>query len=178
MKQIDARDFGTPERHRQSKVIQIALESERLQIAKAAFECVLDRYLDRAQIHERQHEAGIRLRNLWHRSVLPASTTGAYASAVSGGGDAADTAGARRKLQEALIESGLAVRSHDRPAMLLVILRERKQVFPDKLPWRLTPMGHIAVAVCGFDEWAGGTDRLMSLRAGLSELADYWQLEH
>src|SRR5690348_17872835 len=60
--------------------------------------------------------AGLRLRHLWRRSVLPASTTGAYAPAVSGGGDAADTADARRKLQEALLESGLAVRSHDHAA--------------------------------------------------------------
>ena len=178
MKPVQPQDHGTPERHKQSPVIQVALESERLPVAKALIECVLDRYQERSQISDRQHEAGIRIRHLWRKAVLPASTTGAYGPAVSGGGDSADTADARQKLANALLGAPLATRIHDRASFLLVLTRNGSQVFPEKLPWRLLPIGHIVIAVCGFDEWAGGTLRLVHLREGLTALADYWQIEH
>ena len=176
MKPTDARDFGTPERHRQSKVIQLALESERLQIAKAAIECRLDWYHDRMLIIDRQHEAGIRIRHLFRRAILPASTTGSYGPAVSGGGDNADTAGARIKLSHALCGAGLATRNSDR-AMFRILTVDGEQRWPDFLPMRLLELGHIIMAVCGLDEWAGGAGRLSALRVGLTNLADWWQLE-
>lgn len=181
----DARDFGPKARHDRGDLTEVALDVDWLKNAKAKFECVLDRYQDRAQISDRQHEAGTRLRHLWRRAILPPSTTGGYAPPVSGGGDAADTAGARKKLANALLGAyvkttgeHIAQRSPISGKWLLVITRTGKQHFPETMPWRLLPLGHILLAVCGFDEWAGGTQRLVDLREGLSALADYWQIEH
>lgn len=163
-------------RHPHSPVEGVALESERLLVAKAVIECRLDWYLDRMLITDRQHEAGTRIRHLWLRAIMPPSTTGSYGPAISGGGDTCDTALARTRLANALIDARLAFRDRSAPQMM-VILISGVQRFPDKLPMRLYPDGHIVLAVCGFDEWAGGARRLQQLRGGLTALADYWELE-
>lgn len=42
----------------------------------------------------------------------------------------------------------------------------------------LTPAQQaVVIAVCAMDEWAGGTERLATLRRGLTALADYWQID-
>lgn len=174
----EPRDFGTPERHKQSKVIQVALESERLPIAKAAIECRLDWYWDRMLIIDRQHEAGIRIRHMFRRAILPQATTSPY-GAISGFGygGSDEQADSRQKLFSALRGAGLATSYNDHPTQFRILTVGGEQRFPEKYPIRLLDLGHIVMAVCGLDEWAGGSGRLMSLRVGLTNLADYWHLE-
>jgi hypothetical protein len=145
--------------------------------ARALVECVLDSYHTRMQINDRQLEAGLRLRALWRGAVYSESVTAAWAEAVSGGGSGGTTRGdAIWALRRALLGADLAdQRDQDMP--LLVITSKGEFAEPVTMPVRLRPAGHIVVAVCGIDEWAGGTRRLMALREGLTGLADYWKLE-
>lgn len=169
-------DYGTRERWLKGDVVTVGLESERLQIAKATLECRLDWYERRALISERQHEAGMRARHLFRRAIFPPSCTSSYAQVSGRGGNTPDMEESRQRLRNALIGASLAV-SDGRRSQFRILMIKGEQRFPDFLPLRLKGIGHVVMAVCGLDEWAGGSQRLMQLREGLGNLADYWQLE-
>lgn len=171
-------DLGTPELHKRLPVTQVHLDSERIPVAKVVIECVLDRYLERAQLVDRQHEAGIKLRRLWRQATLQPSVIGSYAPAISGGGDFTDASGARRHLAEALVEASLATIAQDAEPLIVFRVSDRgeERAHPTGLKGRLklNQTGHTVVSVCGFDEWAGGMRRLAELRDGLTDLANFW----
>lgn len=84
---------------------------------------------------------------------------------------------ARKDLGEALLGARLGKRTSDWQPMI-VITRTSQQIFAVKAKFQFTAIGHIVVAVCGLDEWAGGTQRLMSMREGLTALANHWNLSY
>jgi hypothetical protein len=136
-------------------------------------ECILDRYLHRSLIHDRQHKAGMVFRGAWLRAALPCATTSAYGEQRGRGGGS--TFDARITLRRILIEGKLGKESPRDEPLITTMTRERFDCV--RLPVILNQRGHVALAVCGLDEWAGGTRRLDSLREGLTDLADYWGLE-
>jgi hypothetical protein len=135
-------------------------------------ECVVDRYHVRMQINDRQRDAGIRFRALWRCAVIEPATTSAYGERQGGGGGSIPLKDARVAARHALLGADLAKQSPAEP------IRVRDEIFyPAWLNAVLLPAGLVTVAVCGADEWAGGTRRLMMLRDGLTALADYWGME-
>lgn len=137
-------------------------------------ECRLDTYWLRAQILDRQYDAGMRLRRLLRTALLPQSVTSSYGFARGGGDGAGPRIDSRSTLRKVFLEAGLAV-EHEQDQKLY-ITSSNSYVNPTRGNVTLTPMAEILVCVCGFDEFAGGSARLNELRKGLTLLADYWKL--
>jgi hypothetical protein len=175
------RDYGTPERAEKDGGVRIearAVTPGGVIVdygAHVAAECVVDRYHHRCQIIDRQHEAGIRLRKLWRAAVIEPSVTASYGELRGGGDGVASTADARAKLRTVLLDAGLAVEGPKSPVIVKTLSGEKLETV--SMPWTLTPDGCVAVSVCGYDEWAGGTRRLEQLRRALTALADHWKIE-
>jgi hypothetical protein len=143
--------------------------------SQALVECVIDRYHERSQINDRQKEAGNRMRALWRGAVYAPMTTAGWGERVQGSAGGLSRSEAIAALRRTLLGAGLADQTGDDTAVL-VLTFNGELAQPVTLPVRLRPAGHVVVAVCGIDEWAGGTRRLASLREGLTQLADYWKI--
>jgi hypothetical protein len=171
-------DPGAPTKERlaHGRVISVPTEDAGVFARKAVVECVLDRYWRRMQITDRQFGAGEKFRSMWIAAVHEPSVTSSYGERRGKGGGAITGSDARKVMRRALLEAGLAVNADSAP--LLVMTKDGSRYEPVELPVRLRNPGHLVVSVCGLDEWAGGTARLMMLREGLSLLADYWGFEH
>lgn len=169
-------DHGTVQRATHGGLDLVALDSERVLVAKTRDECVLDRYWHRAQLVDRQHAAGCRLRGLWMGAARSPSVTSPYGEERGNGiGDGEGASRARSALNRVLLDSRLA--RHAANGEILVSSASGEKRWPVTLPLRLTDHGHVTISVCGLDEWAGGTRRLDMLREGLGMLADYWKIE-
>lgn len=168
----EAIDYGpTKERARRSPMADVPTDIPGITAKQALIECVLDRYEHRGQITERQHEAGLRFRSIFRRAAMPPSVTSSY-GAPQGMGSLYD---GRRRLRRVLVEAGLG-RAIDLPEPLIAT-QTHERFDAIEMPVSLYPKGHVAIAVCGLDEWAGGTRRLVMLREALTDLADYWGIE-
>jgi hypothetical protein len=119
--------------------------------AKAKVECILDAYWRRCQIVDRQHEAGLVFRTYWHRAQGAPRVTTRYDLSPRFRGAATDAVSVARSDAQRRLENALGALS--------------------------AAQRTVVVAVCGMDEWAGGTDRLDTLRRGLTALADLWRIE-
>lgn len=113
-------------------------------------ECILDAYWRRMQIIDRQREAGMLFRTVWLRSVQMPRVSADYGTrvAMSTGSD----------------ELPVVVASAKRRVADLSRMLNREQLA-------------VVIAVCGMDEWAGGTKRLDDLRDGLTRMADVLRIE-
>jgi hypothetical protein len=136
---------------------------------------VLDAYLRRGMIRRREHEAGQSVSALWRRFVLPPAVTASYGQARGGGGGLAPGVDASRLFFETMHRAGLAQPAADL-APLEIRGASKTFVEPAMARYVLTAVGHVVVAVCGYEEWAGGTRRIEHLRAGLGRLADHWRI--
>lgn len=136
--------------------------------------CKIETYHLRFQLIDRQFEAGMKFASLWRRGSLPQSVTANYGDAMGGGGGADISIDAREHIRDAMIGAGMA---HEVDEAFPVKDTSAQIIrFPVRGAVRLTKMGNIVIAVCGFDEWAGGTERLQLLREGLTRLADHWRI--
>jgi len=147
-------DLGTPERANHGGISLEPVDRDlrgnvRQMRAHVRVECVLDAYWTRCQIIDRQREAGLRFRDLWERSTTVPRVTARYDERTPAGGSADATA----RIQDA--KERLASALRQMPAQEAMV----------------------TIAVCGHNEWAGGTRRLEALRRGLTSLADYWRIE-
>lgn len=136
---------------------------------------VLDAYQRRRLISTRQFDAGCHLAKLFHAAIHLPAVTASYGAPRGSGGGVDSGVDARRLLWSTLVHAGLAVAVEGN--VPFVVTRrasvDREQV---RGPIVLNGAGNIAIAVCGYDEWAGGTRRLETLRRGLDGLADLWQI--
>jgi hypothetical protein len=115
-------------------------------------ECVIDAYWHRCQVIDRQHQAGQVFRTYWYRAHGVQRVTSRYDAGprLRGGGDGDGASASRLDAQRRLTAA-------------CTILTPAQQA--------------VVIAVCGMDEWAGGTERLATLRRGLTALADFWQID-
>lgn len=172
-------DYGTAERASKGSVVvedRTATPGGVViaQGARALVECVVDAYWKRCQIVDRQHAAGIRIRQMYRAAMLPGAVTASYGERRGGGGGIDSTSDARAALRSVLLRSGLA--SEAPAAPLKVTTHQCDVIEPVAFPLALRPAGHVVLSVCGLDEWAGGTRRLDLLREGLAALANHWRI--
>lgn len=113
---------------------------------RANAECKLDAYWNRMLITWKQYQAGMVIRRLWIAAHMQPNVTGSYGDRISGSGDWMATCNDAKK-------------------------RLRKAV--DGLSWSLRG---VVLFVCGDDDWAGGTRRLVALRKGLDLLAEHFKI--
>ncbi len=113
--------------------------------ARVKVDCTLDRYHERAQITDRQLQAGLRFREAWHHAIRAPAVTSAYGERLFGRSDDATASGVDGR---ARVNAALACLTQ--------------------------PQQTVIIDVCGTDAWAGGTHRLAELRSGLTVLADWW----
>lgn len=173
-------DFGSSQRTAKSAHAVVAADlspggiplTYRVQILEPT---VLDSYLRRRVISPREHEAGATLASIFTRAIHLPAVTAAYGECRGGGGGADTGIDGRKRLYAVLIKAGLAVRlQHEQP--LVIELRDRVEREPIMGAIGLTNTGHIAISVCGYNEWAGGTRRIAGLRKALGALADLWEI--
>ena len=150
-------DLGPAERSRQQGGLDLEpvardLRDNATQMrAKAKVECILDAYWRRCQIIDRQHEAGLVFRTYWHRAQGAPRVTTRYDLSPRFRAIDSEAPNVARTDAQRRLENALGALSKAQRA--------------------------VVVAVCGMDEWAGGTDRLDTLRRGLTALADLWRIE-
>lgn len=130
--------------------------------------CPLDAYRRRGVLDARQHDAGTWLARCFRKAVHQPSMTTCYGERLGGGGGADPMLDGRNTLWRVLRASGLA-RGPDTGAADAAPGKARASVV-------LTPMGEVAINVCGMEEWAGGTRNLAKLRAALDALADHLRI--
>jgi hypothetical protein len=167
-------DTGTPERAQHGGVViegqdGTALDDDGRRVIRARIEaeCVVDRYHARMLLTDAQHDAGLRFRRLWRAAALPVAVVASYGDTRGGGGRVDSGTDARAALRSAVLDSGLGRESAAEPLRVLQV---------ETRPYHLEPAGQVVVAVCGLDEWAGGSRRLELLRTGLAALAHYWRI--
>lgn len=150
-------DLGPAERAQQKGGLEVEpvardLRGNATQMrAKAKVECILDAYWRRCQIVDRQHEAGLVFRTYWHRAQGQPRVTTRYDPSPRFRAVDTDAPNVARTDAQRRLENALGALSKAQRA--------------------------VVVSVCGMDEWAGGTDRLDTLRRGLTALADLWRIE-
>lgn len=133
--------------------------------------CPLDAYLRRGLLEQRQHDAGLWLARCFRRAVHQPSMVANYGERLGGGGGSDPMVDGRNALWRVLLATGLAeegaaaatIKTHSRVYDVLPGARARVV---------LTPPGHVALSVCGLEEWAGGTRNLARLRTALDKVAD------
>lgn len=167
-------DVGPAERHQHGDTAFAPRADDRgrvVQGARATATCPLDAYLLRGQIDWRQHDAGSTLHRLYRAAIASPPLVSRYKARVDGGGGAnyAPT-GPSRHVLRVLLEAGLAERKRS-VTPLLIEGRSGQHQEPLEAGITLNGKGHIVMAVCALEEWAGGTRRLDKLREGLSALA-------
>ncbi|MBP2227552.1 hypothetical protein J2847_000832 [Azospirillum agricola] len=137
----------------------------------------LDAYRRRGVVDERQHEAGMWLARCFRRAVLQPSMIAVYGERMGGGGGADPMLDGRNILWNFLLASGLAVRGGGAEAAK-ADARVREALPGARSPLVVTPLGHVALSVCGLEEWAGGTRNLNKLRSALDKVADHLRIGH
>lgn len=147
----DIIDLGTPERARHGGVeVLDRVEGPDGGIvprrAHVKVECVLDAYWHRCQISDPQRAAGLKFRELFEIVAHMSRVTAKY-------GDRMPT--------------GL----RDEVSSRAIAARDTLKAAHQKLGMQKSA---VLVAVCGMNEWAGGTRRLNTLRDALSDLARDW----
>lgn len=173
---LEMRAVGvTEDRRRHDVVILEETMTAGQRRARVRTECTIDRYHERMQINDRQHGAGIKLRGIWQRAAHVPAVTGSYGESRGNGGGIGTGIDARAALRDALEGAYLAKRMNAQYAPLF-LTEKGKHLWMERMPSALKPAGQVAEAVCGLDEWAGGTMRLMLLREALTALADYWKI--
>jgi len=172
-------DYGTPHRIRKGDaVVRPDIDPNGAKIVRAVVTepTPLDRYHHRGQLSDRQFEAGQHLAELFHRAITLPRVTATFSptGGGSGVGHVVDTnVDARRKLWSLLVASGLGHYIDD-GTVFEVQRRSGRRSLDIRGPVGLNELGHLVVAVVGFEDWAGGTRRLDKLRAGLDAMADHW----
>lgn len=152
---VDA-DYGPPERHQHGVelvVVAIGPGKATSKAARAKYEHVLDRYLERDLIDRMQHEAGMKVRAYWELATLLPQNVSMKLDRGHGGHDTGNTPlaviNASSRLQEV-----------------------RKRVSPEVYA--------CLIAVCGHGEWATNAaprHRAMRLmREGLDAAAYVWRM--
>ncbi len=111
---------------------------------RAMAECVLDAYVIRSVINLLEYKAGIRFRKAYLRAVLHIKT---HDSGVGHHGD--------------LEHAALTLTESEQ------ILRQAYEVL-DMMEKA------VIIAVCGHDDWSGGTYRVKALHSGLAKLIKLW----
>ena len=142
---IDGVDYGAETVNKPiSKGTRLDPRGDRVQGAVLAAESWLDRYHQRGQLDDAQHEAGLRFRRAWQAAGLTPHVTGSYGHRISGGGGCFMTArtDASRLVMDACRVTG--VRSG------------------------------VLVDVCGLDQGAGSAKRIGWLQEALLILAREW----
>jgi hypothetical protein len=116
--------------------------------------CPLDAYLRRNLIDWRQHDAGSWLARTHRRAVRSGPVGSAFQERVQGGSTGNNPfVGSLHEMRRNMLAAGLAFEADDGAISLTV-------------------PGRIAVMVCCYEEWAGGTRNLDRLRDALDRLAD------
>lgn len=144
--------LATPERMRQQGgvVDDCFVECNRVGATlirhKARSECKLDGYFLSGKIDKGEHAAGMKFRSAWLTKVHGIKTHDST-QPTFGGGDAG-SAIERLTISERVLKQAYAqLEAHQ---------------------------SLIVVKVCGADEFAGGRDKLISLRSALDQLARLW----
>jgi hypothetical protein len=158
-----ATDLGPTERYQHDKISVVPATGTDEQPAQAGqkqarveTQSLLDRYMRRELIEQREFDAGQKLYRLWRKSGSPFTVVGTYGVDVRGGGD-----GSAEKQAEAWHAYCGACNAMGRR------------------------LAAVVVRVCCYDEPAHTASRaqgnskdagLALLRAGLDELADHWRM--
>lgn len=170
----------TPERLRQSAhLVEVRDRSDNgapLSLGVRVLDaCPLDAYLRRGMLDPRQHDAGQWLARCFRRAVHQPSMVANYGERLGGGGGSDPMLDGRNTLWRVLLVTGLA-----EPGSAAAPLKTHSRIY-ETLPGTrarvvLTPAGHVALSVCGLEEWAGGTRNLAKLRTALDTLADHLRI--
>ncbi|MEJ0061656.1 MAG: hypothetical protein WDO70_00245 [Alphaproteobacteria bacterium] len=145
-------DASTPERQRRNggiarEVIARDNHGEAMMFRfKAAIDCALDAYFQRGVLTQTEYMAGMKFRHAYLRAVL--------------------------KVRVEDIDSG----SHGDPEMSFLTPIYSERVLREAYETMSAKQKAVIVAVCGHDEWAGGTSKLKILHRGLEKLAGIWKL--
>lgn len=90
------------------KGTRIDPRGDRVQGATLQAECWLDRYHNRGQLDDAQHEAGLRFRRAWEAAGLQPHVTGSYGQRITGSGSVTTAAiGGSRTVMEACRLAGI-----------------------------------------------------------------------
>lgn len=121
--------------------------------------CPLDAYLRRGKLTLRQHDAGSALARAFLAAHIPPPTTACYEPRIPSGrgaghGPAEGSGGLLRLLV------GAALAREDRAEGRVTMTGE----------------GRIAIQVCGYDEWAGGSRNIAKLVKALDAIADFLRI--
>ncbi|MCW2242216.1 hypothetical protein [Azospirillum canadense] len=134
-------------------------------------ECGIEALFMRAQINDRQFQAGIRFRALWARAAMPAQMTSSYGQQRGGGGGREEEIDARLQVQKALLGAKIAIRQKSAQALKLTTTGESLKPVGGGVV--VTKAGAAVIEAAGMD---GRDYRLEDLRAGLTALADFWHI--
>lgn len=137
--------------------------------------CPLDAYLRRGALDQRQHDAGTWLARCFRRAVHQPSMVTHYGERLGGGGGSDPMMDGRKTLWRVLVTTGLAVTGDAQKSGKTLAGLEGGGV-GGRSPLLLTPMGQVALSVCGLEEWAGGTRNLGKLRSALDRLAAHLRI--
>lgn len=113
---------------------------------RARCECVLDDYLYRLILTPSEHEAGMKFRRAYLRGVCRVMVED-----PNGGGE------------------------YD-PDMAMLIVPISEEILREAYKVLTKAQKEIMIRVCGHGEWAGGTDKLETLRRALERLVTLWKL--
>lgn len=113
---------------------------------RARCECVLDDYLYRLILTPSEYEAGMKFRRAYLRAVCRIMVDD-----PNGGGE------------------------YD-PEMGMLIVPISEEILRAAYKALTKAQQAIVIKVCGHGEWAGGTDKLETLRRGLERLVTLWKL--
>jgi hypothetical protein len=142
----------TPERRRQgSGIVAEVIDRDGggkvlMHRFKAAADCPLDSYILRGNLTQAEYRAGIKFRHAYLRGVLRVHVEDIGS-------------GAHGDPEQAALTPIYSERA----------LREAYEVLSAR-------QKAIVIAVCGHDEWAGGTVNIKTLQRGLGMMADLWKL--
>jgi hypothetical protein len=113
---------------------------------KAIAECPLDAYWQRGHLTEAEYKAGTKFRHAYFRAIL--------------------------RIQVEDKGSG----AHGDPEMSMIAPIYSEQILREAYVVLSPLQKAVIVAVCGHDEWAGGTPKIKTLHRGLERLVDLWKL--
>ncbi len=145
-------ELATKERRRQhggvrTEIVDRSVDNKAIvKRHRAIAECTLDRYFLRELISEAEYEAGMKFRHAYLRAVL------------------------RIKVDD------VGVGAHGDLEMSALMVIKSEKLLREAYGVLSLAQQTVIIAVCGFDEWAGGAYRLETFHRGLEKLIDLWKL--